>query len=325
MTNREQFFEDLIRYIEQDEAETAIGQLLNFFKGIDDRTNHETVILISARYQRLARELDSGTVTRQEAQVPRNQINHALLNTITRLKKNLQAPTFPAASPPLPTDTPLPAFAYEKIIGPRSTIKKIAWLEKGMQAQKSICRIVTGSGLGTGFLTPGGQLFTNHHVIPTVEEASVTTAQFNYNEDTEGKLLKYYSYPLDTSTFYTDEALDFTRIKVRETETLPPLSQWSHLTLIDTLPFTGDHVTIIQHPSGGPKQIALNENRVTAIYGNYLQYTTDTEPGSSGSPVFNDFWEVVGIHHKGGDLRVNDSGDKRFINQAILINKILKL
>ncbi len=324
MTNREQFFEDIIRYIEQDEAETAIGQLLNFFKGIGHRTNHETVILISARYRRLAREQDSGTVTRQEVQVERNRINQALLNTITRLKNSLQAPGFPAAGPSLPTDTPLPAFAYEKIIGPGNTIKKIAWLEKGMQAQKSICRIVTGDGLGTGFLTSGGWLFTNHHVIPSVEEASATTAQFNYNEDTEGKLLKYYTYPLETDTFYTDEALDFTRIKVRETENQPPLSQWSHLTLTGKLPHTGDHVTIIQHPSGGPKQIALNENRVTAIYGNYLQYTTDTEPGSSGSPVFNDHWEVVGIHHRGGDLRINDSGDKRFINQAILINKILK-
>ncbi len=63
MTNREQFFEDLKRYIEQDQAELAIQQLIHFFKGIDHRTNQDTVILISARYQRLARELDGGTVT----------------------------------------------------------------------------------------------------------------------------------------------------------------------------------------------------------------------------------------------------------------------
>lgn len=31
----------------------------------------------------------------------------------------------------------------------------------------------------------------------------------------------------------------------------------------------------------------------------FLHYHTDTAPGSSGSPVFNDQWEVVGLHHSG--------------------------
>ena len=28
-----------------------------------------------------------------------------------------------------------------------------------------------------------------------------------------------------------------------------------------------------------------------------MHYSADTEPGSSGSPVFNDQWEVVALHH----------------------------
>jgi V8-like Glu-specific endopeptidase len=82
-------------------------------------------------------------------------------------------------------------------------------------------------------------------------------------------------------------------------------------------------VTIIQHPSGGPKQIALNENRVTNIYRHYLQYTTDTLPGSSGSPVFNDDWKVVALHHAGGHLKTNEKGDIRFINQAAAMKYLL--
>ena len=31
----------------------------------------------------------------------------------------------------------------------------------------------------------------------------------------------------------------------------------------------------------------------------FLHYRTDTAPGSSGSPVFNDQWEVVALHHSG--------------------------
>ena len=30
-----------------------------------------------------------------------------------------------------------------------------------------------------------------------------------------------------------------------------------------------------------------------------MHYETDTAPGSSGSPVFNDQWEVVALHHSG--------------------------
>jgi V8-like Glu-specific endopeptidase len=51
-----------------------------------------------------------------------------------------------------------------------------------------------------------------------------------------------------------------------------------------------------------------------------VQYTTDTLPGSSGSPVFNDNWEVVALHHAGGPLKTNDKVDIRFINEAIAIN-----
>ncbi len=32
---------------------------------------------------------------------------------------------------------------------------------------------------------------------------------------------------------------------------------------------------------------------------NFVHYRTDTSPGSSGSPVFNDQWEIVALHHSG--------------------------
>jgi hypothetical protein len=38
--------------------------------------------------------------------------------------------------------------------------------------------------------------------------------------------------------------------------------------------------------------------------------------------VFNDSWEAVAIHHSGGSLQVNAKGDKRFVNQGILMSAI---
>ena len=54
----------------------------------------------------------------------------------------------------------------------------------------------------------------------------------------------------------------------------------------------GDFVTIVQHPRGEKKQIALRENRIVDVLDSFLHYEADTEPGSSGSPVFDDRWQV---------------------------------
>ena len=82
-----------------------------------------------------------------------------------------------------------------------------------------------------------------------------------------------------------------------------PGSRWGHLQLPTgrVLLRTGTHVNIIQHPQGRRKEIAVQQNRIDRIFGDVVRYTTDTEPGSSGSPVFNNAWDLLAIHHAGGD------------------------
>lgn len=55
-------------------------------------------------------------------------------------------------------------------------------------------------------------------------------------------------------------------------------------------------LNIIQHPVGQPKKIAIRNNLATRADSPELRYFTATLGGSSGSPVFNDNWRVVGIH-----------------------------
>ncbi len=54
---------------------------------------------------------------------------------------------------------------------------------------------------------------------------------------------------------------------------------------------------IIQHPFGSYKQFAMQNNFVSHYDSPWLRYTTSTEAGSSGSPVFNEEFDVVAIHH----------------------------
>jgi hypothetical protein len=88
-------------------------------------------------------------------------------------------------------------------------------------------------------------------------------------------------------------------------------------------PTVNDFVSIIQHPQGGPKKIAFTDNKVSAVFDDLVQYSTDTEPGSSGSPVFNQDWEIVGLHHRGGGLAGPD-GKKYFTNEAIQIGAVVR-
>ena len=58
----------------------------------------------------------------------------------------------------------------------------------------------------------------------------------------------------------------------------------------------GEVVNIIQHPEGRPKEIVIYNNRVIKAYQDFLVYETDTEPGSSGSPLLNKNWQLIGLH-----------------------------
>jgi hypothetical protein len=82
-------------------------------------------------------------------------------------------------------------------------------------------------------------------------------------------------------------------------------------------------VSIIQHPMGGLKQVCLTDNKVAAVFGNLVQYSTDTEPGSSGSPVFDQNWQIVALHHRGGNLEGPD-GTKYFSNEGISIAAVYR-
>ncbi|MCH8862796.1 MAG: trypsin-like peptidase domain-containing protein [Proteobacteria bacterium] len=100
-----------------------------------------------------------------------------------------------------------------------------------------------------------------------------------------------------------------------------PGSAWGYVPLVDGLPMAIDqHLNIVQHPRGRRKEVALQENQITNIYSNVVRYTTDTEPGSSGSPVFNNAWEIIALHHAAGS---EDAVGNWADNEGMRIDKII--
>lgn len=67
-----------------------------------------------------------------------------------------------------------------------------------------------------------------------------------------------------------------------------------------SIPPEGYAVNVIQHPAGMPKRVAARSNLLRPSTGRELQYFSDTLGGSSGSPLCNDAWEVIGLHRASG-------------------------
>jgi len=203
-----------------------------------------------------------------------------------------------------------------------NNLRQIAWMERGLRATKSVCRILIPSSRGlkfaTGFMINSSCLMTNHHVISSVDEAQKAVIEFDYQLDFYREL-KTTRYQLDTSIFITNAELDYTIVGVNHKSSKMCLEQWGYLELNECAnPLPGEYVNIIQHPNGGTKQIVLTANEVTKVEEGIISYTTDTMPGSSGSPVFNDLWQVVAIHNSGGN-----PNQKYFENKGVLVSVIM--
>lgn len=201
------------------------------------------------------------------------------------------------------------ASALERIVGGNDLVG-INYLSKGMAASRSVCRIQLKDsssrlvGYATGFLIGPGVLLTNHHVFGVAGDAVNSLLDFDYEQDLAGKDRPLIQFRLAPNRFfYANKQLDFAVCSVmpRSEDGSRDLKDWGW-NFLDGEPGKadlGEYLTIIQHPAGQKKQVCVRENKLLKLQADTLWYMTDTLGGSSGSPAFNRFWQVVALHHSG--------------------------
>jgi len=165
------------------------------------------------------------------------------------------------------------------------------------------------TGFGTGFLVTPRLLLTNEHVLPSRADASGVGANFLHERTSQGLQTGVIFELTPNDFFVSDAALDFALVAVKpRTDSGNELREYGCIPLIEATGkiLVGHPINLIQHPAGGPKQYATTQNKLLDVLDEgFLHYTTDTLQGSSGSPAFNQFWEVVGLHHSGVPLVQN--------------------
>jgi endonuclease G len=200
-------------------------------------------------------------------------------------------------------------IGLERIIN-GNELDSINYLAKGTVASRSVCRIQLKDarsnlvGYATGFLIGPGLMMTNNHVFGKPADATNSIADFDYELDVKGMERDPVRFGFEPGRlFYTNDKLDFSIVAVALTSLAggQSLTDWGWLPLSGE-PGKGDpgeYLTIIQHPGGQPKQICVRDNKLLKYVGDFVWYMTDTSAGSSGSPAFNRFWQVLALHHSG--------------------------
>ncbi|MGP6089796.1 trypsin-like serine peptidase [Antarctobacter jejuensis] len=200
----------------------------------------------------------------------------------------------------LPEDDPIRRIA--------SAIGRVDILQRSPDGSRGL---VTCSGS----ILPGGWVLTNHHCIPEGADSTLLAASIVTGYLVQGQDAARYTLSVAPEDWHS--ILDFSLVRMREvpTDILP-------LMVSDVGIDAGDPLIVIHHPLGRPQVMtrfrcfAAREQADDVI----LRHRCDTQPGSSGSILFDRDLRPVALHHTGG-MTPNDD---RSFNKSTRLTAILQ-
>ena len=224
--------------------------------------------------------------------------------------------------------------ALEKVLG-TVRFRSLTWFRTGLERCRAVARLenLTEDGIGTGFVVDGQALHpslpsrvvvTNGHVVPESLDATDCAVVFHGLEDGDApqrcRVVRRWWYTPSAAP-----GLDTTLLEIDDCpESIVPVPLASSLPRLDTR--DAPRAYLIGHPRGlSQPQFTLQDNVLLDYDDVRLHYRSPTEPGSSGSPVLDSQWQLIGLHHAGGfDMpRLNNKGGTYAANEGIALGAIV--
>jgi endonuclease I/V8-like Glu-specific endopeptidase len=205
------------------------------------------------------------------------------------------------------------------------------FLYEGANRARTVGRISRSAGpepIGTGFMISPNLLMTNYHVLESDDEAEGCYVEFDYFHSKDNFRVESEIFILRPDGFYhSNPDYDYAIVMVdaiSDQQTKLDKYGWNNLGIGKIEVEPSDRLNIVHHPRGEHQQISIRKNYVVDIENEdiYVDYVTDTDYGSSGSPVYNDEWNVVALHR--GHSTIEDGAAKNeFLGNLEEISKDL--
>lgn len=214
----------------------------------------------------------------------------------------------------------LPSFYHDPQLEsflprPLSYEADLGTLRRGLQLADGVCKIAFSDrpSTGTGILIAPDLILTNYHNLspqavadPSQLAAIAQTILFEF-----GFISQEQEIPASPNTFLParneailacspPDRLDYVLLRVE-----PKIVMTNYIKPIPIAsPFPSlnpqDGLNLLHHPQGNVMQISLSASGVVQkdIRRGRVWYVNRTQGGSSGSPCFNENWQLVALHHK---------------------------
>ncbi|MFE6923361.1 P-loop NTPase fold protein [Nocardia sp. NPDC057663] len=183
-----------------------------------------------------------------------------------------------------------------------------AWVSRAARAAQCVARLsLRRMGrevpIGTGILVTRQLLLTNWHVLPDKDTARDVVVEFDAEEGPDSVPKPTRRFLLNPDSFMvSDRHLDTSLVLLHpDNEGEFPGDRFGRQLLVPIRGsvLVGENLNLIGHPYGRLKELWTRGNRLVFVLDQFVQYYTDQGVANSGSPIFNDQWEMVALHHAG--------------------------